>query len=88
LTLWPAYLFVGLVVVMAIAVLLASAWFAGGRPDFWYGLGKLVWADLWPRLGKMVLGRMSPAEEAGWRHEQLTSANPPGMRSRHPRRDR
>jgi hypothetical protein len=45
------------------AVLITSAAFAGFTPAFWYGMGKLVWADLWPFIQSEVLKRNPPAIE-------------------------
>lgn len=75
--LWPAYLAVGLVLVLGLFTLLASAWVAGASPGFWYGLGRLLLADLGPVIASLVLGRMEPAQEAAWRHERLSGVKAP-----------
>lgn len=75
-SLWPAYLIVGLVLLAAIAVLLASAWIAGRSPGFWWGLGRLALAELLPGLS-VLFRRAPPAVEAERRHEAVTGVKRP-----------
>lgn len=58
------------------------------RPSFWVEFGGRIITALTPIIWKFVSKRMTPEEEAKWRHEQITSANPPGMKSKFPRRDK
>jgi hypothetical protein len=72
----PAFLIAGLVLVAAIAVILASAWFAGQSPAFWYGLAALLLSELIPGLG-ILFRRASPEVEAARRREALTGVKRP-----------
>lgn len=64
------------------------AYYVYRNPIKLVGLGTALFRAAWPHLRAFVLKRMSPEEEAKWREEQKNSANPPGMRSKFPRRDR
>lgn len=59
----------GIILVFGVAgaVLILSAAMAGSSAVFWYGLGKLVWADLWPAIVREVTKRMPPELEAAMR---------------------
>lgn len=66
----------------------ALAYYVYRNPIKLAGLGAALLKAVWPHLLRFVTKRMSPEEEAKWREEQKNSANPPGMRSKFPRRDR
>ncbi len=66
----------------------ALAYYIYSNPIKLVGLGTALLRAVWPHLRAFVLKRMSPEEEAKWREEQKNSANPPGMRSKFPRRER
>lgn len=59
----------GIVLVFGIAgtVLIASAAVAGSSAAFWYGMGKLMWADLWPAIVREVTKRMPETIEEAMR---------------------
>lgn len=59
---WAAYLTIGLVLAAAVAVLLGSAFLAAQSPAFWYGLGRLLLADLWPVIAGMVAKDLTDPE--------------------------
>jgi hypothetical protein len=58
------------------------------NPLLLVGLGTVLWNQLVPVIWRAISKRMSPEEEAKWRKEQSTSANPPGMKTKFPKRDR
>jgi hypothetical protein len=64
------------------------AYYVYRNPIKLIGLGTALLRAVWPHLRAFVLKRMTPEEEAKWREEQKNSANPPGMRSKFPRRDK
>ena len=57
---WELYLVFG----VAGAVLIGAAAVAGSSAQFWYGMGKLLLADLWPALQAAIAARKTPEEEA------------------------
>jgi hypothetical protein len=78
--------------ILAWVVVLAGIFCAGfiyaRSPTFWITFGAALIKKLAPFIWAFISKRMSPEEEAKWREEQKNSANPPGMRSRFPRRDK
>jgi hypothetical protein len=80
-----------LLILAWVAVLLgiaAAAFIYARSPSFWITFGVALFHKLWPYLWRFVSKRMTPEDEAAWRKEQLTKANPQPMPSKHPKRDR
>lgn len=75
-------------IILVGAGLVAGGYIVAQRPSFWIEFGSRLATALTPIIWRFVSKRMTPEEEAKWRHEQLTSGNPPGMKSKFPRRDK
>lgn len=55
----------------------ALAYYLYRNPIKLVGLGTKLFQAVWPYLLAFVLKRMTPEEEAKWRHEQLSGVKPP-----------
>lgn len=57
--------------------LVGGAMLVARSPKFWIDFGSRVLVALAPIIWKFVSKRMTPEEEARWRHEQLSGVKPP-----------
>jgi hypothetical protein len=66
----------------------AAAFIYARSPSFWITFCAALFQKLWPYIWAFVSKRKSAEDEAAWRKEQLTKANPQPMPSKFPKRER